>query len=57
MSQEPAAGTGTATVNTDGTMTYTPPSSTFTCYILDPDGEESNVATVTVTIVAPKGKK
>lgn len=50
-----APSNGTATVNADGTVTYTPNTGfsgmdTFTYTIKDDDGAESNAATVTVTV-------
>lgn len=49
---------GTLTLNSDGTFTYNAPSSsdpdaTFTFKVVDSDGAESNVATVTIPISDP----
>jgi hypothetical protein len=54
-----APGDGSATVNVDGTITYTPNADfsgtdTFTYTVEDNDGDASNAATVTVT-VTPSG--
>ena len=52
----------TAVPQTDGTIVYTPPADTdlsepaiFTYTVMDDNGEESNTATVTVTVIAANG--